>query len=98
MMAYGIEIITIDNRGNGVYSTSFYVNSDSRPGLKHHVTVWFSYAVEEDFFGRVIDVIIDLKKYSCTCEHFTFKAQKCKHIDRAVYMLKKLIRDNGGRL
>jgi hypothetical protein len=97
-MMQGIEIITIDRRSSDVYSASFYVQSDSRPDLKHHVTLWFGYALEEDFFGRVLDVIVDLKKYSCTCEHFTFRARKCKHVDKAVYMLRELIKDRGGEL
>ena len=98
MMAQGVEIITIDKRSDTIYSASFYIQSDSRPQLKHHVVIWFSYTLEEDFFGRVVDVLIEVKKFSCTCEHFTFRAQKCKHVDKAVYMLRELIKDRGGEL
>jgi hypothetical protein len=97
-MAQNIEIITIDRRSSDVYSASFYILSDSRPNLKHHVTVWFTYTIEEDFFGRILDVVIELRKFSCTCEWFTFRAKRCKHVERAVYILKEMIRDNGGRL
>jgi deoxyhypusine synthase len=96
--AQSVEIITIDKRSSDVYSAGFYIQSDSRPNLKHHVTLWFSYALEEDFFGRVSDVMIEVKKYSCTCEHFVFKAQKCKHIEKAIHMIKELIKSNGERL
>jgi hypothetical protein len=92
------EVITIDKRSNDIYSASFYIKSDSRPGLKHHVTLWFSYSVEYDFFDRIIDVVVELKKYSCTCEYFVFRAQRCKHVERAVYMLKEMIKERGGRL
>jgi len=98
MVIRGIETITIDRRSNDIYSASFYVQSDSRPQLRHHVTIWFSYSIEEDFFGRVIDVMIIPKKYSCTCEHYTFRASKCKHIDKAINMLKEIIINNGGEL
>jgi hypothetical protein len=97
-MMQGIEIITIDRRSSDVYSASFYVNSDSRKGLRHHVVLWFTYAVEEDFFGRIVDVAIEVKKYSCTCEWFTFKAKRCKHVERAMYVIKELIKNNNGGL
>ena len=98
MMAQNVEIITIDKRSDTIYSASFYIQSDSRPQLKHHVVIWFSYTLEEDFFGRVVDIAIELKKYSCTCEHFTFRAQRCKHVERAVHLLKELIKNNNGVL
>jgi hypothetical protein len=97
-MMQNVEIITIDKRSNNVYSASFYIQSDSRPNLKHHVTLWFSYSVEEDFFGRIVDIAVEVKKFSCTCEWFTFKAQRCKHVEKAVYMLKEMIKDRGGVL
>jgi hypothetical protein len=97
-MAQDVEVITIDRRSSDVYSVSFYVNSDSRKGLRHHVVLWFTYAVEEDFFGRVVDIAIELKKYSCTCEHFVFRAQRCKHVEKAIYTLKELIKNNNGGL
>jgi rRNA maturation protein Nop10 len=93
-----VEIITVDKRSSDVYSASFYVQSDSRPNLRHHVTIWFTYAIEEDFFGRVVDIAIELKKYSCTCEHFVFRAQRCKHVEKAIYTLKEMIKSNGGGL
>jgi hypothetical protein len=96
MMAQGIEIVTIDRRGRDVYSASFYIKSDSRPGLKHHVTLWFEYLIEEDFDGRITNVIILNKKYSCTCEYFTFRGLMCKHVERAIYTLKDLIKERGG--
>lgn len=80
-------IITIDKRSANVYSASLYIPSASRPGLKHHVTIWFEVLIEEDFFGRVISKEIMIKKASCSCEGFTFRG-RCRHIEEA----KRIIR------
>lgn len=79
-------IITIDKRSETVYSASLLIPSSTR-NIKHHVTIWFEILIETDFFDRVVSKEIIVKKASCSCEGFTFRA-KCKHINLAVQELK----------
>ena len=91
------EIITIDKRSDTIYSASLYINSSSRPNLRHHVTVWFEILIEEDTFGERKSIDVVVRKASCTCESFVFRST-CKHIRQAVFAIKQHIERSGGEL
>lgn len=86
-----VKLITIDRRERDIYSASFWVPSSSRPGLKHHVVLWFRVYRYEDGLGERQFTEIELTKYSCSCEDFTFRARQCKHILLAKEEARKLI-------
>jgi len=87
------KLVTLDYRGNNIYSASLLIPSESRKYLDHHVTIYVEVDYMPTFSEDDVEVVVMLRKYTCTCEDFIVRGRECKHVRKAYRYVSSILQE-----